>query len=325
MPANLPPQYYETERKYRLARTVEERIGILQELLAMMPKHKGTEKLQAELKTKISKLRKEDQKKRSQRRKAHGCHVEPEGAAQVVLIGPPNSGKSQLLATLTNATPEVAVYPFTTRKPLVGMMPFEDILIQLVDTPPLSSEPPKWWMVEIIRNTDLLIGVLDLAEDNFLEQIQLTMHGLEQSKVDVREEKNEEGYLYKTFLLLANKSDLPGAEERFERLKDHCGAEFEVLQISARNLQGLEQLKRLIFSALDIVRVYTKTPGEPVDMCDPLILKRGSTVMDAARSIHKDFARELKYARFWGGDHFQGQRIEKSYSLEDKDVIEFHM
>lgn len=325
MPANLPPQYYETERRYRLARTVEERIQILQEMLAIMPKHKGTEKLQAELKTKISKLRKEEQKKRAQRRKAYGYHIETEGAAQVVLIGPPNSGKSQLLATLTNANPEVASYPFTTRKPSVGMMEFEDIKIQLIDTPPLSTEPLKWWMVEIIRNTDLLVGVLDLGKDDLSEQMQSILEKLEQSKVNVLEETGEEGYLYKKLLIVANKNDIPEANERFNRLKKCYPEKFELLYVSAINLRGLEELKLLIFSALDIVRVYTKTPGKPPDMHDPLILKRGSTVMDAARSIHKDFSKQLKYARCWGGNHFQGQRVERHYSLQDKDIIEFHM
>lgn len=325
MPANLPPQYFEAERRYRLARTVEERIQILQEMLAIMPKHKGTEKLQAELKTKISKLRKEEQKRRAQRRKAHGYHIEPEGAAQVVLIGPPNSGKSQLLATLTNATPEVAPYPFTTRKPSVGMMDFEDIKIQLVDTPALSSERPEWWMIEIIRNADLLVGVLDLGEDNFPEQMETVIDRLEQSKVKVLEPASAEGYLNKRLLIVANKNDLPGAESRFHRLQEEYGEKFGIVSISLESLSGVEKLRRAIFSELDIVRVYTKAPGEPPDMEDPLILKRGSTVLDAARSIHKDFARQLKFARVWGGDHFKGQRVEKNYQIEDKDIIEFHI
>lgn len=325
MPANLPAQYFEAERRYRLAREVEERIRILQEMLAIMPKHKGTEKLQAELKTKISKLRKEERKRRAQRRKAHGYHIEREDAVQVVLIGPPNSGKSQLLGTLTNATPEVASYPFTTRRPSVGMMEFEDIKIQLVDTPPLSTEPPEWWMTEIIRNTDFLVCVLDLGEDGLSERLQGVIDRLEQSKVRVGQTADEEGYLSKGLLIVANKNDLPGAEVRFNRLKEHCGGKFGLVQISLNDSKGLEELKHVIFSELDIVRIYTKTPGKPPEMNDPLVLKRGSTVMDAARSIHKDFARELRYARVWGGKHFKGQRVEKTYSLEDRDVIEFHI
>nr|KXH69853.1 MAG: hypothetical protein AM324_01895 [Candidatus Thorarchaeota archaeon SMTZ1-83] len=325
MPANLTPQYFEAERRYRLARDAEERIRILQEMLAIMPKHKGTEKLQAELKTKISKLRKEEQKRRSQRRKAHGYHIEREGALQVVLIGPPNAGKSELLRTLTNATPEVAPYPFTTRKPSVGMMEFEDIKIQLVDTPPLSAEPPEWWMTEIIRNTDFLLCVLDLGEEKISERLQSTLNSLEQSKVRVGEPAGDEGYLSKGLLVVANKSDMPGAEARFNRLRQYCRGRFGLVQISLNTSKGLEVLRHTIFSELNIVRVYTKTPGEPPDMADPLILRRGSTVMDAARAIHKDFASQLRYARVWGGDHFEGQRVEKNYALEDKDVIEFHI
>jgi ribosome-interacting GTPase 1 len=325
MPANLPPQYYETERRLRTARTAEERISILQELLSMMPKHKGTEKLQAELKTKISKLRKEEQKKRSQRRRSHGYHVESEGAAQVVLIGPPNTGKSQLLATLTNATPEVAPYPFTTRKPAVGMMPFEDIKIQLVDTPPVSADPPVWWMVEIIRNADLIAAILDMAADGVAGQLELVWAALEHSKVTSSLAPEEEGYLHKRLLIVGSKKDLATSDSEFDSLKAGCSGDCLFCTVSSGNSDELEQLKRIIFSALDLVRIYTKTPGKPPDMDDPLILQKGSTVMQAARSLHKDFARELKFARCWGGDHFKGQRVERSYSLQDKDVIEFHM
>jgi ribosome-interacting GTPase 1 len=325
MPANLTPQYYEAERRYRLARTSDERLQILQEMLAIMPKHKGSEKLQAELKTKISKLRKEEQKTRAQRRKYRGYHVEPEGAAQVVLIGPPNSGKSQLLAALTNATPEVAPYPFTTRKPSVGMMEYEDIKIQLVDTPPLTTESPEWWMTEIVRNSDFLLCVLDLGEDNLLEQTRTLIDRLEDMKICVLEEASEEGYLNKQLLMAANKVDLSGAEVQFDSLKEQYEAKLRIVSTSATDAAVVEEMRRIIFTALNIVRVYTKTPGKPADMRDPLILSRGSTVMDAARSIHKDFSRQLKYARVWGSNYYQGQRVERSYCLEDKDVIEFHI
>lgn len=291
----------------------------------MMPKHKGTEKLQAELKTKISKLRKEEQKKRSQRRRSHGYHVESEGAAQVVLIGPPNTGKSQLLAALTNATPEVAPYPFTTRKPAVGMMPFEDIKIQLVDTPPISAEPPAWWMVEIVRNGDLLAAVLDLGRDDVQVQFKLVGAALDHAKVTSSLTSEEEGYLHKRLLIVGNKTDLAASEKGFDSLKNECTGDCLFLRISSESSDDLQELKYLIFSALDLVRIYTKTPGKPPDMDDPLILQKGSTVMQAARSLHKDFARELKFARCWGGDHYEGQRVERSYSLQDKDIIEFHM
>ena len=298
---------------------------MLQEMLAIMPKHKGTEKLQAELRTKISKLRKEEQRKRAQRRKVHGYHVEREGAAQVVLVGPPNSGKSQLVATLTNATPEIAAYPFTTRKPSVGMMDFEDIKIQLVDTPPLTEDSPEWWMVEIMRNADLLLGVFDLGEETLAAHAKTIMDRLEQSKITVSDAPKEEGYVEKKLLILANKSDVEGAEVRFDRLKGNYQNRFQIVKTTLKDLSQAAGLKRLIFDALCIVRVYTKAPGKPADMKDPLILRRGDTVLDAGRSIHKDFGRELKYARVWGGDHLQGQRVEKTYALQDKDIVEFHI
>jgi len=139
MPANLTPDYLAAERDYKQAATPAERIAALERMLATVPKHKGTEKIQADLKRRLSQARKESTKKGA----AHSVPfylVEKEGAGQVVLLGPPNAGKSQLVAALTHAHPEVADYPFTTRLPTPGMMSYQNVQIQLIDLPPLSEE-----------------------------------------------------------------------------------------------------------------------------------------------------------------------------------------
>lgn len=325
MPANLPPEYFEAEKKLRLAKTPEEKIAVLQEMLAIMPKHKGTEKLQGELKAKISKLRKEAQKRRV-KRKGYGFHIPKEGAAQVVLAGPPNGGKSQIVAQLTKANPEVAPYPFTTRKPVVGMTLFEDVYLQLVDLPPITEEFTEPWVMDLVRRADLVLLVIDLGQDDVLDQVETVVNRLERSKIRLAfgPMEEEDGYSYKKVLLVSNKIDLPRAEERLEILRDLYGQGGSVVPISAREGVGLEELKREIFLALDIIRVYTKAPGKPVDRSEPVILPRGSTVIDAALSIHKDFAEKLKYARLWSPDNrFNGQRVERAYVLEDGDVVEF--
>jgi len=182
MPANLPPQYYEAERRYRQAQSYEEKIAILQEMLAIMPKHKGTDKLQAELRAKISKLKKTAQKKTGPRRKGFSYRIPREGIAQVALIGPPNSGKSSILATLTKTKPEIADYPFTTYEPSVGMLTWENVKIQLVDTPPIAEEFKIPWLGEVLRGADLLLIVLDLGKDDILDRAEEVLKKLEASK-----------------------------------------------------------------------------------------------------------------------------------------------
>ncbi len=329
MPANLPPQYYEAEERFRHARTAKEKLAILKEMWAIMPKHKGTDKLQGELKARMSQLKKETQKKKKVGKSFYSHHIEKEGAAQVILVGSPNTGKSQILASLTNATPEVASYPFTTRESLVGMMPFEDIKIQLVDTPPVTDEFIEAWLPEVIKYADYVIVVVDLGSKDVLSQIGTMVKKLQQSRVEfVREERQSDvlsGQFYKQAMIVGNKNDLPGAEKRFQLLRDLRGDSFPTISISAKKMKGLEELKRKIFEELDIIRVYTKESGKPADIDDPVVLRRGSRLTDAARVIHKDFAFKLKYARVWGSSKFDGQKVNRNHLLQDGDIVEFHL
>ena len=137
MPANLTPEYLAAEEEFKSAQSHEEKIAALERMLSTVPKHKGTEKLQADIKRRLSRERKEGHKKGGARTVPFWL-VKKEGAGQVALIGPPNAGKSSLLAALTNARPEVADYPFTTHAPTPGMMAYENIQVQLIDLPPVS-------------------------------------------------------------------------------------------------------------------------------------------------------------------------------------------
>jgi ribosome-interacting GTPase 1 len=328
MPANLPPQYYEAEKRYREAKEPQDKLKILHEMFAIMPKHKGTDKLQADLKFRISKLKKElQQKKKASRRDQY--FVEKEGAASVVLIGAPNVGKSQILSSLTNATPEIAPYPYTTLKPLCGMMPFENIQIQLVDTPPISSDFMEPWLSGIIRHADLILLAADLGSENMIEETETVFQRLEEYKIQLESEEKEtnpmDGIAHKKTSLLGNKSDLEKAEENLVVLKELYGQRFPVIFISAQKGTNLEGLKRHIFERLEIIRIYTKVPGKKADFEDPVILKIGSTPLDAARAIHKDFAFNLKYARIWGTGVYDGQMVQKDFVLKDGHVVEFHI
>jgi hypothetical protein len=325
MPANLPPQYYEAERNFRLAKSPEEKIAILEEMLAIMPKHKGTDHLHAELRGRIAKLNQLATKKSGVHRASRA--IEKEGAAQIAVIGLPNVGKSQLVASITNASPTVAEYPFTTQTATPGMMEFENIQIQLIDTPPLAPPSIEWWLRHILIRADALLIVVDL-NDNPLTQMEEAMAKLEEIRIVIGERKAEESdtILYqKKALIIGNKLDLNNASENYTALKNKYEWQIPVMAISLKEETNLEELKHEIYQMLDIIRVYTKTPGQKPDFNDPIILKRGSTLEDAATAVHKDFAQNLKYARIWGSGKHDGVMAKRDHILQDGDVIELHL
>jgi len=325
MPANLTPEYLAAEEQYRQATTPQEKLAALEEMLATIPKHKGTEKMQADIKRRISKLTKETQKKKGAAKHKPFYHVDKEGAGQVVLVGPPNSGKSQLLARLTNATPEVADYPFTTRVPQPGMMPFENVKIQLVDLPPVARGISEPWLFGIIRNSDAVLLVVDVSDDDVLAHTDALLSLLEELNIHLVPATAAEVERGKRALLAATKAEAPEAQENFEVLREFFGDWLPLLAVSAQTGLNLEALKRQVYRSLAVIRVYTKAPGKPVDQSAPFVLKRGSTVLGAARMVHKDFAENLRYARIWGSERFDGQMANREHVLEDGDVVEFHI
>ena len=329
MPANLPPQYFETEKKLKTAKTPQEKIAILEELLSIVPKHKGTEKLQALLKTKISKLKSAAQKKASTARHAPIHLVEKSGAGQVVLVGPPNSGKSRLVKSLTNANPEIGDYPFTTRLAYPAMMKYENIQIQLVDTPPITLDYMETWLPELIKGAEGVMLILDLAEPALLDSLVAVMMQLEEKRIKfVPENKNipeERKPFYKKALIVANKRDLVPDEKIDHLLKELSGEKLEIITVSALDQDELDELRKKIFLMLDIIRIYSKAPGKKATFDDPFTLRKGSTVSDFARTVHQDFAKKMKYARIWSEKKYQGQMVNRDHVLEDEDIIELHI
>jgi len=325
MPANLTPEYLEAERRFKSAKSTEDKVAALEEMMATIPRHKGTEKMQADLKRRLSKLRAE-QARRPTSRIGIIHRVEKEGAGQVAMVGPPNSGKSLLVRRLTHAMPEVADYPFTTRVPLPGMMPFEDVQVQLVDLPPVHPDFPESWLYQIIRNADAALLVVDLSDPDLLEDLETTLGQVANAKVqlDQAELPNAPGWLRKRTLLVANKIDAGGAPEALEILRDLYGARFALTRVSAETGEGLEDFRRAVFELLEVIRVYTKAPGKKLERTAPYVLKRGSRLIDLAAHVHHDFLTQLKYARVWGHGKFEGQMVNRDHVLEDKDVVELH-
>jgi ribosome-interacting GTPase 1 len=329
MPANLTPQYLEAEQRYREAKTPHEKLHALKQMYAVLPKHKGTDKLQADIKRRISKINEEIQYAKKTGARRHTDYVQREGAGQVVLIGPPNSGKSSIVSALTHAHPEVAPYPFTTHKPVPGMMPYKDIQIQLVDMPPITDSHYEGWFSNIVRECDfvlLVVGVDDLDPDGNLKAV---FSQLEGSGVVFTGQEVTDGdaldfrTVRKKGILVLNKIDLGGAGIMVDLLRPVIG-DIRVYHLSCTGGDGVEDLRQLIYDELHLVRVYTKVPGKKPDMSKPYVVRRGTTILEIAAQIHKDFRDHLKFARVWGHTKFEGQPVEKGYILEDGDVIELH-
>ena len=331
MAANLTPQYLEAEKRLRAAKTSQEKLEIMQEMMALMPKHKATEKLQAQLKGKISKIKEEMEKQPAVK---HGVSfiIPKQGAGQIVVVGPPNAGKSMLIKALTGAEPEVGDYPFTTRAPAPYMMRYENVRIQLVDLPPMTPDLMESWQVELIKVADAALIVVDLADADAPSILESLVAKLKDKRVEFVQEDYQPPEenpgpppFRKRTLLIANKTDLDAGGANAEALRFFFDGQLAVVPVSAVTGEGLEELKKRIYAFLHVIRVYSKVPGKKLDHNEPFVLKRGTTVIDMARAVHKDFAEQLAYARLWRGTEYSGQMITRDFVLEDGDVCELHL
>jgi len=325
MPANLTPEYFKAEEWFRSATTNQEKILAIERMLAVMPKHKGTDHLKADLRRKLSKL-KEDAVQKKTGKHVDIFHVPRSGAGQIVLLGTPNCGKSSIVAALTNAKVNVADFPFATAGPVPGMVTFEDVQIQLVDMPPITADYSAPGQVGTYRNCDLIAIVIDVSAD-VQEQMRICLDFLESCSLLIDSETPahdaQGNALGKKVFCICTKADI-AAVGALEKLKSFCNRPFEFLVISAATGAGLKELAAKCFEMLGLIRVYAKPPGKPADMTDPFTLPASSTVMDLAMLIHRQLAEKLKSARIWGTGVYGGQNVQRNHVLNDKDVVELH-
>ncbi len=328
MPINLPPAAVEAERRYRAARSVAQKIACLEEFISTVPKHKGTDKLRADLRRRLSKLKTASKARKGVSRRDSAFRIDKEGAGQVVVVGPANVGKSALVATLTNATPEVADSPFTTWKPTPGMMPMENIQIQLVDTPPLNRDFVEPELVDLIQRSDLILLVVDLQTDP-VQQLEDTIAFLQEHRIVPRHLQDryaeQRRLTFIPLLVLANKNDDENSDEDFEIFCELLEDDWPLLPVSATSGRNLERLKQVVFERLEVIRIYSKPPGKEPNLSAPFILKKGGTVAEFAGKVHQDFFERLKTARVWGSAVYDGQMVRRDYVLRDGDVVELRV
>jgi len=327
MPANLTPEFKKARERFRVAQSRQDRLAALEEMLTTIPKHKGTDKMRADLTRRIAKLR--DPQPQVRHGKGFSLHsIQREGAGQAVLLGPPNSGKSSLLAALSNAHPEIADYPYSTVFPVPGMMSFQDVSIQLIDLPPMTSDYDESWMYNLIHQTDLCLLVFHGSNpQHFTKVIQEILSLLEERHILLVESKTQ-GEVVDTAphreilgrIVLA-KADLIDHSALLQKSSSF----FTTVSTSTLTSHGLDELRKMVFAALNIVRIYTKLPGKPPDMKEPYTLEFGSTVIDAVELVHREFVDRLRYVRIWGSGKFDGQKVPSDHLLQDKDIIEIHL
>ena len=195
MPANLPAEAKHKWAEVSAAKNPRKKLQLMQEFLSLVPKHKGTAKLCAQVKKQMAALRREieEKKRRKVGRGGPKFFIEKEGAAQIALIGLTNSGKSSLLSALTNAKVEVSPYPYTTREPEPGIMTYQDIQFQMVEAPALmegSADGRAWGLqtLGLARNADGLILMVDLAQDP-VSQLSTILNELEKARILVSKPK----------------------------------------------------------------------------------------------------------------------------------------
>ncbi len=330
MAVNLTPQYLEAEAEYKKAQTAEDRLACLKRMWSLLPKHKASEKLQAELKKKMSDLRDEvEQERKTAKKTGVSYKIPKQGAGQYILLGPPNAGKSQLLTRLTRATPEVAAYPFTTREPHAGMMEWEDVRVQLIDTPPITADYLEGYVQSMVRSADAAALLVDLADDEGPFAAEAVVERLAQTKTVLigqpPAQPDDPAIHYTKTILVANKLDEAGAEDRLSVGRELFGERFPIHAISAETGQGLPELRDALYRFLNVIRVYTQKPGKKPDLDSPFTCPTGTTVVEFAAIVHREFADKLKTARLWGAGAYPGQPVPRDHVLHDRDIVELHV
>lgn len=297
MPINASPEYYKAYAEYLNAKTLEERIRRLEEVIRQAPKHKSSEVLLAQLRLRLSKLKKESETKSKKGGGKKG--IKKTGDAQMIILGTENSGKSLLLSRITNANPEISELPFTTIKPEIGTLDLDGLKVQIIEMPANADSES----FSLVHGANLLL-ILTKSLKEIIKWTKLI---------------SEKRIRTKKIFVFNNKEDLEDEElKKIRNLKN-------ISEISLKDDKNIKELKERIFENLDLIRIYTKEPGKEKSSV-PMILEKGATIYDMAEKIHKEYPKRFLNAKIWGKSaKFGGQIVGIGHKLEDKDIVELHI
>ena len=290
-----------------------------------MPKHKGTDHLLADLRAKISRLRKEGTKKPVVSR-FNPYAVERDDCPQIMMVGPPNSGKSSLLNNLTGAASEVADYPHSTVKPSPGILRGDNYRFQLVDLPPVMGDSMEGWMGDLLRHADGMIIVLDVSNKETLEVMENVLKAIDRANIYLSGLVDGDpplGTITQKAMVALNKVDSSNPEV-LGLLKVEFMNRFRMVETSSVIGVNKEYFAGVLAEISGFMRVFTKIPGKKADLVEPYIVKEGITVLEMAGIIHREMSENFQYARIWGENYHDGQRVGKEHILFDGDIVEMH-
>jgi len=299
MPVNAGYEFFAAEKKYFAAKTLEERITALEEMIKTAPKHKSSENFVAELKRRLIKLKEKQEKDRT---KKGGSRIGiKKDEMQVAIIGKTKSGKSSLLNILTNAKTETGDYQFITKKPIVGIMDYYGTGIQIIEIPSIESE---YYDKGLVNSADVILVLI-----TNLKQIEEIRPIINKSKAKQ--------------IIVFNKIDTLSENEKRKVSATLQSNKYDFILISAEDKEGIKELKDKIFKNIDKIRVYTKEPGKEKSN-RPVILERDSNVKNVAEKILKGLSSKVKETKIWGpSSKFPGQKVGLTHKLKDMDVVEF--
>ncbi len=328
MPTNLPPEYFSAEKAYKSAVELEDKISTLEEMISTIPKHKGTDHLRADLRRRLSKLKDASLSIKKKGKHESIWHIDKEGAGRVAVVGAPNVGKSAFVTALTHANPKVSEYPMTTWTPSPGMMPFKDIQIQLIDTPALTKDHVESELFNLIKISDLVLLLVDVQGFPF-QQLEDSMNLLIENRIIPIRRKEEfadqQNMTFLPFILVVNKTDDEKIDEDYQVFCELLEEDWIPIPFSSETYKNKDQVQQLIFDKLNIICVFSKKPGKEPEMASPFVLKKGSNVEEFAEKVHKDFLQNLKTARMWGKEVYDGQLVGRDHILHDGDIVELHI
>jgi small GTP-binding protein len=361
--------------------TIEDQIKEIEDEIKNTPYNKSTQHHIGKLKAKLARLKADLEKRRGTGVSTRGYGVKKAGDATVVLVGPPNVGKSSLLNLLSGANSDVADYGFTTLEIIPGILKYKGAEIQILDLPGIVRGASKGRgrgreILAVVRNADMVLLVVDVHNFDLkvilkelydsgirlnksppdivvhererggitisstikLKKLPLRTiremiktYGFVNADIVVRTDVDEEGLLdflegnrtYVPAMLVLNKVDLVG-EDAVKKVvaamdRDKPVVPFSVVKASPQAVTGL---KERIFNLLDFIRVYLKPKGGKPDMSSPMILRKGDSVENVCRKLHKDFVRKFRYAVVTGRSaKFADQTVGLNHMLKDEDIL----